>query len=269
MASFSLTGVASNTITLNSGNISGISIAATSTTPSDVSVAILEGLNVNIQLIRAGRTYTIMSGNAFALGLANKIGNLEWILVNSLYKSAILRFGQTLNLTSGDTLSINVSVTTAATGQVVTVTTVEDSDIGQYIPMTWVSSVDTTRSTQEHPGGDNLTMVTIVSDVATGWDITSLSINGSGYSQQLTTPDFYAAVAEQNDTTPEYLCFAAYVGPDLDNARIITNNAAASGNTFVVVFGGVYEQKTLTVATQAINSQVEKQEAKMSAAASN
>jgi len=263
---FSLSGASANTQTVTSGNVSGISLAAYATTVADITAAVIESIIVNVQLTRNGKNYNILTGNAFALGLGNKIGNCEWTAIGD-YKSAILRFGQTINLSGNDVLAVNVTVGTTVTGLLTTVTTIEDAEIGEYIPKVAVSIVDTTRSVQEHPGGDNVSMVTVVSDVL-GFDITAIQLNASGgYRQQLTTPDFYAFMAEQNDVTPTYGIFAPYIGTDIDGLTITTNNSAASGNTFIVVHSGEYEQKTIATAEAKLNIAADKVQQKIANAA--
>lgn len=264
MASFSLQGVSSNTVTIQSGNVDGIAISITATAIADVTDAMLQGINVSVTLIRGGRSFIILSGNAFALALSNKIGNLELRTVANT-KAAILNFGEVVNLKPGDQMSIFVSTTTAASGMVTTVTTTESTEISEgRIPVVRVSTVNTVMGTQTHFGGDNVQMVSVVSDSATLFDISNLIISGDGYQLNLQTTDFIAYVSSQNDVVPEWLCFAAYQGKDLDNCQVSTNNVANAGNTYIVTYSYEYEEATIKAAANALQASQQASAAKIS-----
>jgi len=245
---YSISGTGEQTQVVTGENIKGLLISLYATTVADLTVSIMQSIQVNVQLTRGGKQFQVVSGNLFALGNANNPGNMEGQTLFTNYKAFAIDWGQVINLKGQDTLSVQIVVPTAATGQVLTCTTWSSSGVGDFIPKVVVSTVDTTMSNQTHPGGDDIFMVSVVSD-GLNFDITNININSrEGFTQSLSTANFVALMAEAYDSNPVYFSFPAYLGSPIDGVTITTINVAQSVNTWVVVYSGFYDEKTSQVA---------------------
>lgn len=225
-----------------------VNVRATDTTGATITNAILQGIRVNVVLTRSGQPFTILSGNLYALGISGYPSSMEGISINTVTgdKSFKLDFGEIVNLNGDDTLNVEVQVSSAAAGQVVTVDTIQGVGIAAYIPRVTVYSIDTNQSLQTIGGGDNVQTVALVSDSASVFDLGALQISTSGrYSQSFTTQTFFSLIASQWERTPENLSFHLYNGSQIDGVQINTNNVASASNTWVVVYGGVIDPLTV------------------------
>jgi len=244
MVSFSIASTGQQTQSEQAGSdVRGLAIALTSTTISEVTAAIMQTITVMVTLVRKGKNHTVMQGNLFALGIGNNIASFEGQTIGS-YRSFVLDWGEIINLRGDDLLKIQVIVASAAAGQVLTCTTVNGVGTGDFIPKVTVDTINTTQGTQTITGGNNVSAISVVSDT-TAFDINSITISSqSGYSQQFTTPDFYALMAEQSDGAPPYYAFMVNLGSPVQGVTVYTSNVASSANTYVVVFGGVIDETT-------------------------
>lgn len=247
---FSIPGVGSQSQYEKGKDIKAIAvnIRATDVTGATITTAIMEGVRINVTLQRAGVPYTIIAGNLFALGIAGYPSSMEGVAINAVTgdKSFVLDFGEIVNLQGEDTLNVEVSTTTAAAGQVVTVDTIQGSGISTYIPRVTVYTIDTNQSNQTIGGGDNVQTIALVSTSASLFDVTGMNIATSGrYSQTFTTQTFFSLLASQWERVPEFLSLHLYNDSQLDGVQITTNNTAAAGNSYLVVFGGVIDPTTI------------------------
>lgn len=256
---YSISGAGQQNQQIQSQKFSHLLVGITATTMTDINAALLQGIQLTVEVTKGGQTFTCLSGNLFALGLANAVGSFEGQTIGS-YRSFAVALGQNISLGSSDVANIRTVVTTSATGLVTTVSTYDDNTIGTYIPNTKVFTVDVNQSTQDISGGDNVTGISVVSDSATLFDITGIQINSAtGYNQNLTTPDFYSLMAQQHDAAPVYAAFAAYAGDrDLDGVTVRTTNNNQSGNTFVVIFGGYAIPEVAAAAANAANNDTQR-----------
>ena len=237
---YSISGAGQQNQQVQSQKFSHLLISLTATTMTDINAALLQGIQITVEVTKGGQTFTCLSGNLFALGLANAVGSFEGQTIGA-YRSFAVALGQNITLGPNDVANVRTVITTSATGLVTTVSTYDGNTIGTYIPNTKVFTVDVNQSTQDISGGDNVTAISVVSDSATLFDITGLQINSnSGYNQNLTTPDFYSLMSQQHEgAAPVYAAFAAYANDrDLDGVTCRTTNSNQTGNTFIVIFGG-------------------------------
>lgn len=258
---FSISGAGSQTQTIKDADVGAIAvnIVATDTTGATITTAILQGIKIVVTLTRNGMPFTIMSGNLLALGQASYPSSMEGVAINSTTgnKAFMLEFGEVINLNGNDVLQVELSVTTAAAGQVLTLDTIQRSGIGAYIPKVVQYTIDTNQSNQSIGGGDFVGTISIVSDNATVLDLTSINVVTNGrYQQNATTATFFAFIASQWERVPEFLSFQLYNGELLHGVQINTTNAATAANTWVVVYGGVADVTTIKRAENMANKQM-------------
>lgn len=265
---FSISGSGSQTQTEKNKDVTGllIGIAATDTTGATITTAILEGITINVTLVRNGNPYTIESSNLFARGQSAFPSSMEGVNIPFAglgNKSFRVNFGEIINLYGEDVLTVQINVTSAAAGQVLTCSTEMGTGIGAFIPKVTTYVVDTNQSNQTIGGGNNVQCIALVSTSATLFDCTAITIQTAGrYSQSYTSADFMSLVASQWERQPEFLCFHAYNGAPMDGVSITTNNVAQAGNSYIVIYSGTVDATTITranaVATTTMNETAQK-----------
>jgi len=241
MASFQVSGNTSNSVDVMSGNYRGLLVAATATTPADLTLAVMNGIQVNVTLYRRSGTYTVHSGPVLPIALAYNPGSNEG-QVNQSYNALYVDWGGIVNLQPGDRLQVKTSVSGSATGQVVTTTLRSATGIEYYVPQVLNYAVNLQQVTQTIPCGDNVTKVGIVTldDVDA---ITAVNFSSSIFSDNYSIPDFRAFAAEvfpfggTNTTRNTYLI---YDGPETQKTEVTcTVDTAQTAITYVVSFAGI------------------------------
>lgn len=254
-------GAGSNQFTMQQGVLDGLLVSFKATTVSDITAAVLQSVNINVTLQSSAGNETILSGNLFALGIANNPSSYEGIAIG-LYKSFDVKFGNFLQVKDGDNLQVQVSVGTAVTGGVVTVTTADGVGIEDWTPKVIVFSVDKTRSNYAITPGNNISKVAFV-NTTTDFTLTSVDFSSNYFNTNLIVDDFYALMAAEWERTPENYSFTFWQGGPVDNMNINLNiNTGASSNGYIVVYTGIVTPRTRARTAAAVTKIAAQAEAK-------
>lgn len=246
---FSIQGAGTQTATATTGTYSGLRFGLTSTTIADITVAVLENINVLVTYQQAnGGSFTAMSSNLLALGLADNIGGYEFLNIDGTINT-VLSWGSPINLSPGDNLTVTVTVGTSVTGLVTVCSSESTVGIMEFIPVIQVFSVDPNRTNYDISLGSNVSRIALVNDASTSITasqrFSSCTIQSKEFSDSYIAVDIQALIAQQWTRNPDFYTCALYQGPTLTNGVMNINvNTSATSNAWVVVYGGVVNSVT-------------------------
>lgn len=254
-------GAGSNQFTMQQGVLDGLLVSFKATTVTDITAAVMQSVNITVTLQSSSGNETILSGNLFALGVANNPSSYEGLAIG-LYKSFDVKFGGFIQVKDGDNLQVSVSVGTAVTGGVVTVTSADGVGIEEYTPKVIVFSVDKTRSNYAITPGNNISKVGFV-NTTTDFTLTSIDFSSNYFNTNLLVDDFYALMAAEWERTPENYSFTFFNGGPVDNMNINLNvNTSATSNGYIVAYAGIVTPRTRERTAKAVTKLAAQAEAK-------
>jgi len=267
MAKISLAGNGSQTIRERDVTLSGFLIAVTSTTPSAITPAVLQGINITAMLYRpALATPTVvMQGDAFSIAKASNPGSVEAVAQSTgNYTGLRLNFGgRVIQLDNEDELRVTISVTGAAAGQSITVSTEYAVGIEDVTPTVTVYNALVSPATQNLSFGDNVIGISII-ETNTSPRVIGLNLAASSWSCDYADTEFAALRSDQYFTnvvpTTTMYCVNIYNGPSLHNVRgSLYANPAGTSNGAIVCFGGFTNPQTVARAIDTA-AKIEKRE---------
>jgi len=259
----SIQGAGSNSFTMQQGTLRGLRLAFSATTVGDITTAVIQSVNINVQLQRAGQTFQIMSGNLFALGLAYNPSSYESIAIGS-QKSWKLDFGGVIQVREGDNLQVTVNVGTAVTGGNVTCSTDDCVGIEQYTPTVTIFTIDPNKDNYSLNLGNNVSVISFV-NTTTDYRLNSVTFSSNYWNTDLTARDFTVDLANEWERAPENYTFRFYNDVPIDNVQANLNvNTGATSTGYLVVFGGVITPETVARSEQSLKKVVQRNAAKMS-----
>jgi len=235
-----LAGNGSQVYTETNGSFDAILFGITATTPANLTLTVLQGIRINVTLLRQSGTTQILTGQVLPIALSSNTGSAQGYVTND-YVGLTAAFGGIVNLQPGDKMQVNVSVTGAATGQVVTFGSRPATGIEYYVPVVTTYSVETNRADQSVSLGSNITGIGLVS---VGTDDLVTQIQGSSniwdciYNvpllRAIMTSQFPAGL--QVDPVNQALF---YSGPEMDNVNLqLSVDTGVSTATWIVAYGG-------------------------------
>lgn len=231
-------GAGSNTFTEQNCSLDGLYVDITATTIGDVSIADMETIQITANLLRNGEQKTIVGANLWALGIGNNPSSFEGLAIGT-HKSFFIPFGGPLNLQDGDTLQCSISVGTANTGQVTTMSSHYVIGVELYTPSVNVIVFDKTRTTVPAQLGNNVTQISLV-NTSTDFVCTDLYVNSAIWKAQIGTAEQFCMMAEQWERTPEHYSLTIYQDAPMDGCNAdCTINTSATGNGYLVSYSGI------------------------------
>jgi len=231
-------GSGSTSYTESNATIGSLIFSITSTTIADVTVAILESINITAQLYRGGETTTILSGNLFAIGIANNPSSYEGLAIGD-YKSFTVTFGGgVVNLQDGDELLVNVSVGSSAAGQTLSMSSEYAIGIEYFTPIVNVYPIDKTRTAASLSLGNNVSCASVV-HTAADLVIIGANINSSIWKANYGVTEFYGKMAEQWERVPDNYSFHLFNDAVQDGVQCdLIIDTTATGNAYLVSYAG-------------------------------
>jgi hypothetical protein len=262
-------GAGTQTASVQNGVFDGLLVSLTSTTIADITTAVLETVNFNlIYQQQGGGSFTVLSGNLFALGFANNIGSYEGQNIDGTI-NFFIGFGSLLGIDSGDNLTLTVSVGSSITGMNTYVSTNSQVGIPSCVPIVTIFPLDPTVPNRQVTVGDNVTRLSVINTTATSITasqrIQSMQISADSFQGDYIAQDLQALIAEQWTRDPSYYACAVYANNSAPINRVVVNynvNTGATSNGYIVAFGGVVnpitKQRLLRVSEKVTNKVAEK-----------
>lgn len=250
-------GSSANSFTIMNETVDGLYLAVTATAIADVTIPYLETITVKASLYRDGSTTQVLAGNAFALGQSNNPGSYEGIAIGGTagYKSFFIPFGGPINLKGTDSLTCEVAVGTAATGQVTILSSHNAIGVEFFTPQVNVMPIDKTRNNISLQLGNNVTQVSVV-NTGTAFIVTDINANSKLWKCNVSLAEQFCLLAEQWNRAPEFYALTVFHSPsdpaDSFNCDCVINTGA-SGNCYVVSYGGHVSQTVKNRAAQLTN----------------
>jgi len=256
MTKFTVTGNGTESGFDTDCTIGGFLIGVTADTPGNVSLAVLQGININATLYRQGQTpFVICYGNAFALARATSPGSAEGVPnLTAGYTGLTIDLPGCIQLDGNDRITYTVSVGSAIAGQQVSFCSREVTGIETGIPCLTQYNVLANPSSQNIQFGDNVKAITIVEAGADN-RVIGINLNSTYVRMDYGVPELAALRASQVYTngSPATLAWVTnvYAGAELQNvAGNISVDAEVTANAYVVALSYFTNAEILTKAAQ-------------------
>jgi len=254
MAQQTVVGNGSQQLILQMSNPKGIRLAWTATTPADITVAVLQNTIITASLRREGKTTTIMNGNALALGVSDLQSTGDGLVVNGEFTACYVPFAKlkrdglndmgVVNLRKDDQLIIQVSTSSAATGQQVTFSDQQGTGPELYTPEVSVYVINRNQSIMNVPLPGYVDGIAVVNSLEEyGLLNMNLQCSDPAFFMQDNVADFRSKLSQSisggQAANPTFYSWSAYEGAPLCDASLTVGvDTTDSGNTYIVIYGG-------------------------------
>jgi len=257
---FAIAGNGEQTQKIEQGTVGGFLLSVTSTTPANITIAVLRSIIVSVRLYRESLASPtiVVYGDLYSLAVASNPGSTEGLVLEGTVTDLIgfqIDPAGCWQLNNGDYLQVSLSVQGSVAGQITTISDMQVLGIEDITPTLTVQNVLSNTQTQDLICGDHVKALTIIETDDTA-RITGISLNSkNGWSCNYDRSEFAAFAANQFGaiaTQTRTSAYNVYSGGSLHGLRgDLTVNTASTSNAAVVIFGGIADP---VVAARAIET---------------